>query len=98
MLPLRRVSPAAVPWRLECSHDATTERSRQATCPREEGGSTPAPRAADDGSGAARRDGELAPPVRTSDLRVGDPIATDPLATFTWPELRELIYGGADVR
>ena len=32
------------------------------------------------------------------DLRVGDPAAADPLATRSWPELRELIYGGADVR
>ena len=29
------------------------------------------------------------------DLRVGDPDATDPLATYSWPELRELIYGGS---
>ena len=42
--PLRRVSPAAVPWRLECRHDASTERPRQATCRRQEGGSAPAPR------------------------------------------------------
>ena len=29
------------------------------------------------------------------DLRVGDPDAMDPLATRSWPELRQLIYGGA---
>ena len=29
------------------------------------------------------------------DLRVGDPGAPDPLATCSWPELRELIYRGA---
>ena len=27
------------------------------------------------------------------DLRVGDANAPDPLATHSWPELRELIYG-----
>ena len=27
------------------------------------------------------------------DLRVGDANAPDPLATYSWPELRELIYG-----
>ena len=27
------------------------------------------------------------------DLRVGDADAPDPLATYSWPELRELIYG-----
>ena len=29
------------------------------------------------------------------DLRVGDPNAPDPLSACSWPELRELIYGGA---
>lgn len=28
------------------------------------------------------------------DLRVGDPNALDPLSTYSWPELRELIYSG----
>ncbi len=28
------------------------------------------------------------------DLRVGDPQAADPLERYSWPELRELIYGG----
>ena len=54
--------------------------------------------AADDGSGAVV---EMASSHRRHalpDLRVGDPTATDPLATRSWPELRELIYGGADVR
>lgn len=32
------------------------------------------------------------------DLRVGNPDAEDPLATYSWPELRELIYGGAGAR
>ncbi len=27
------------------------------------------------------------------DLRVGDPEAPDPLEQYSWPELRELIYG-----
>ena len=27
------------------------------------------------------------------DIRRGDPDAPDPLAGYTWPELRELIYG-----
>ena len=30
------------------------------------------------------------------DLRVGDANAPDPLAACSWPELRELIYGGSD--
>lgn len=28
------------------------------------------------------------------DARVGDPDAPDPLERLSWPELRELIYGG----
>ena len=32
------------------------------------------------------------------DLRVGDPGAPDPLATRSWPELRELIYGDGGAR
>ena len=28
------------------------------------------------------------------DLRVGDPQHPDPLERYSWPELRELIYGG----
>ena len=32
------------------------------------------------------------------DLRVGDPDVPDPLATYSWPELRELIYGGSGAR
>ncbi len=28
------------------------------------------------------------------DLRVGDPQEPDPLERYSWPELRELIYGG----
>ena len=32
------------------------------------------------------------------DLRVGDPGAPDPLATRSWPELRELIYDDAKAR
>ena len=31
--------------------------------------------------------------VKLPDLRVGDVNAPDPLATYSWPELRELIYG-----
>ena len=35
------------------------------------------------------------PPTRYSlpDVRRGDPDAPDPLARYSWPELRELIYG-----
>ena len=29
-----------------------------------------------------------------ADLRVGDPEDADPLERYSWPELRELIYGG----
>ena len=32
------------------------------------------------------------------DLRVGDPRAPDPLGRFSWPELRELIYGDPGTR
>ena len=32
------------------------------------------------------------------DMRVGDPGAADPLATYSWPELRELIYGDRETR
>ncbi len=30
---------------------------------------------------------------RLPDLRVGDPNGPNPLEKYTWPELRELIYG-----
>ena len=40
----------------------------------------------------------LSTPVPASyelpDLRVGDPQEPDPLERYSWPELRELIYGG----
>ena len=32
------------------------------------------------------------------DLRVGDPHADDPLEQYSWPELRELIYGDPGTR
>ena len=32
------------------------------------------------------------------DLRRGDPAAPDPLARYSWPELRELIYGDPGTR
>ena len=35
------------------------------------------------------------PPYKLPDLRVGAADAPDPLATYSWPELRELIYGGS---
>lgn len=36
-----------------------------------------------------------APPgYELPDLRVGDPQEPDPLERYSWPELRELIYGG----
>ena len=54
--------------------------------------------AADDGSGAAVETASAHRRYALPDLRVGDPTAADPLATRSWPELRELIYGGADVR
>ena len=34
-----------------------------------------------------------APPYKLPDLRVGDPQAPDPTERYSWPELRELIYG-----
>ncbi|MCY3851582.1 MAG: type II toxin-antitoxin system VapB family antitoxin [Acidimicrobiaceae bacterium] len=33
-------------------------------------------------------------PYVLSDLRAGNPDAPDPLERYSWPELRELIYGG----
>ena len=35
---------------------------------------------------------------RLADLRVGDPNAPDPLDQYSWPELRELIYGDPGTR
>ena len=32
------------------------------------------------------------------DLRTGDPRAADPLERYSWPELRELIYGDPGTR
>ena len=32
------------------------------------------------------------------DLRVGDPNSPDPFATYSWPELRDLIYGDSGAR
>ena len=32
------------------------------------------------------------------DLRVGDPRAADPLETYSWPELRDLIYDDRGTR
>lgn len=34
------------------------------------------------------------PGYELADLRVGDPQDPDPLERYSWPELRELIYGG----
>ena len=43
-----------------------------------------------------------AAPARTSyrlaDLRTGDPEAPDPLERYSWPELRETIYGDPGTR
>ncbi len=33
-----------------------------------------------------------------ADLRVGDPNTADPLERYSWPELRELIYGDPGTR
>ena len=35
-----------------------------------------------------------APSYQLPDLRVGDRHGHDPLEQYSWPELRELIYGG----
>lgn len=35
---------------------------------------------------------------RLPDLRVGDPEAADPLERYSWPELREMIYGDPGLR
>lgn len=35
---------------------------------------------------------------RLPDLRVGDPNAPDPLEGYSWPELRETIYGDPGAR
>ena len=38
------------------------------------------------------------PAYRLPDLRVGDPAAADPLESYSWPELREMIYGDPGTR
>ncbi len=38
------------------------------------------------------------PKYTLPDLRVGDPLAPDPLEQYSWPELRELIYGDPGTR
>ena len=38
------------------------------------------------------------PSFELPDLRVGDPEAADPLERYSWPELRELIYGDPGTR
>lgn len=35
---------------------------------------------------------------RLPDLRAGDPEAPDPLDRYSWPELREMIYGDPGTR
>ncbi|MCE2493531.1 MAG: DUF2191 domain-containing protein [Alphaproteobacteria bacterium] len=35
---------------------------------------------------------------KLSDLRAGDPGAADPLEQYSWPELREMIYGDPGTR
>ena len=35
---------------------------------------------------------------KLSDLRAGDPEAADPLERYSWPELREMIYGDPGTR
>ena len=37
-------------------------------------------------------------PYKLSDLREGDPDAADPLEQYSWPELREVIYGDRGTR
>ena len=62
-----------------------------------EDGGDPAP-VADDGSGVAIEAANSRHRYELPDLRVGDPTAADPLATRSWPERRELIYGGSSAR
>ncbi len=38
------------------------------------------------------------PSYRRPDLRVGDPAAADPLESYSWPELREVINGDPGTR
>ena len=35
---------------------------------------------------------ESVAPYRVRDLSVGDPNRTDPLESYSWPDLREMIY------
>ena len=35
---------------------------------------------------------------KLTDMRVGDPEAADPLERYSWPELREMIYGDPGTR
>ena len=40
----------------------------------------------------------LPPRYSLPDLRAGDPDVADPLERYSWPELRELIYGDPGTR
>lgn len=88
---------SCVPWRLECCHEANTERPRQATCAHEKGGSTPALRCRR-WLRRGRRDGELASPVRASRLARRRPNCSRPvgnalLARTAGTDLRRLTCG-----
>ena len=52
----------------------------------------------EDGLRGVLSSAEERPSYRLPDLRVGDPAAADPLESYSWPELRETIYGGPGTR
>ena len=52
----------------------------------------------EDGLRHALASGAQHRPYRLPDCRVGDAEAPDPLASLSWPELRDLIYGDPGTR
>ena len=70
-------------------HDELLERAKRRA--RETGSSLRA--VVEDGLRAVLSSPAVENRYRLPDLRVGDPNAPDPLERYSWPELRELIYG-----
>ena len=52
----------------------------------------------EDGLRLALAPGALDRGYKLPDLRMGDPDATDPLEQYSWPELRDVIYGDPGTR
>ena len=52
----------------------------------------------EDGLRRALAPGALGHECKLPDLRTGNPDASDPLEQYSWPELREIIYGDPGTR